>query len=587
MNRMSLAISMISLALVSLMFVRFEFVNKHSKALKNRIQRIDVNLKENVERVVEKKLQFYETAPTTRIKERPDVNLGFESKEGSKLLTKHDHQRERRASAAGAVTLNQVRSLIDDNFNKSCIANGRICQAGPPGPPGNTGPPGPSGSIGPSGASGARGPVGLQGIKGDKGDTGSSGQPGIKGDVGPTGPPGVAGPTGPKGRSGRRGGQGKRGPKGECYSSPKITLSPLSQAVSVNSRAVFNCAVQGPMPSRIKWQKLGGPLSSAPIHNGKLKIKKVQESHAGFYMCTARSKLGAFKVMSRLEVKVRPEFIEKPPELIIRDRGTNVRLCCKARGYPRPVVEWKLNDDLSAMMPKSQEDGCLEVDMDRESTQGTKYVCLAENSFGSANISALVYARSFVAGQSYIIGNNESHIAALNQWLYPVVKSRSSSWFMCWILTVNGGNASAFHKLCDNKGPTLVIVRVGSYIFGGYTGVSWSNDRCGYKYSPTAFLFSLVNKPGWEPMKMPQRGDGTSPVESIYACDRYGPVFGKGFDLKIGDDAEFNRNSLANIGWTFKPPIGSSYSTSFANTFMAGVERFSPDEVEVLYEQVD
>lgn len=94
-------------------------------------------------------------------------------------------------------------------------------------------------------------------------------------------------------------------------------------------------------------------------------------------------------------LSVRPEFIEKPPELIIRDRGTNVRLCCKARGYPRPVVEWKLNDDLSAMMPKSQEDGCLEVDMDKESTQGTEYVCLAENSFGSANISALVYARSF------------------------------------------------------------------------------------------------------------------------------------------------------------------------------------------------
>ena len=42
---------------------------------------------------------------------------------------------------------------------------------------------------------------------------------------------------------------------------------------------------------------------------------------------------------------------------------------------------------------------------------------------------------------------------------------------------MNGGNASAFHKLCDNKGPTLVIVRFGGYIFGGYTGVSWSNDR--------------------------------------------------------------------------------------------------------------
>ena len=47
------------------------------------------------------------------------------------------------------------------------------------------------------------------------------------------------------------------------------------------------------------------------------------------------------------------------------------------------------------MMANSQEDGCLEVDMDRESTQGTHYVCLAKNKFGLAQIGALVYARSF------------------------------------------------------------------------------------------------------------------------------------------------------------------------------------------------
>lgn len=513
---------------------------------------------------------------------RTEWTIGFESKEGSVVSAKYDHQRERRAHVAESVTFQEVRSVIKHQFRKSCSANGTTCRTGFPGPTGIAGSPGPSGPNGSSGATGVRGPVGLQGVKGDKGEKGSPGQPGIKGDVGNMGTPGI---PGLKGMRGRRGEQGKRGPKGECYPPPNVTISPLSQGVSVNSRAVFNCEVRGPTPWRMKWQKLGGPLSSAPIHKGKLRIKKVRETHAGFYMCTARSKLGAFKVMSKLEVKVPPKITDKPPELVIRDRGTNVRLCCRATGYPRPLVEWKRNDDWSVMMANSQEDGCLEVDMDRESTQGTHYVCLAKNKFGLAQIGALVYARSFVAGQSYIIGNNEGHIAALNQWLYPVIRSRTSSWFMCWTLTINGGKASAFHEMCDNKGPTLVIVRVEDYIFGGYSSVSWSKDRCEYKYSPTAFLFSLVNKPGWGPTKLPQEGD--SPGESIYTCGRYGPVFGRGFDLKIGDDADYKTNSVAHIGWTYKPPKGHSHKTNFANTFMAGKEYFSPDEVEVLYERTD
>lgn len=82
-----------------------------------------------------------------------------------------------------------------------------------------------------------------------------------------------------------------------------------------------------------------------------------------------------------------------------------------------------------------------------------------------------------VAGQSYIIGSNETHIAALNQWLHPVIKSRTSSWASCWIATKHGWKGSTFHNLCDNKGPTLVIVRVGDYIFGGYAGVSWRRHR--------------------------------------------------------------------------------------------------------------
>lgn len=44
-----------------------------------------------------------------------------------------------------------------------------------------------------------------------------------------------------------------------------------------------------------------------------------------------------------------------------------------------------------------------------------------------------------------------------------------------------------------------------------------------------AFLFSLVNKPHWDPLKLPRPGKGDSTyAHSIYTCSSYGPTFGAG-----------------------------------------------------------
>jgi len=37
----------------------------------------------------------------------------------------------------------------------------------------------------------------------------------------------------------------------------------------------------------------------------------------------------------------------------------------------------------------------------------------------------------------------------------------------------NGWGASNFHSCCDNKGPTVTVVKSGNYIFGGYTEQHW------------------------------------------------------------------------------------------------------------------
>ena len=93
-----------------------------------------------------------------------------------------------------------------------------------------------------------------------------------------------------------------------------------------------------------------------------------------------------------------------------------------------------------------------------------------------------------------------------------------------------------------------------------------------------------MNKPGWAPVKLPQTGIGSSSRGSIYCGSGYGPAFGGGHDIYISNYASSNSNSYSNLGYTYSPPSGYSYSSTFAQTFLAGSYKFTPDEVETFYE---
>ena len=101
---------------------------------------------------------------------------------------------------------------------------------------------------------------------------------------------------------------------------------------------------------------------------------------------------------------------------------------------------------------------------------------------------------------------------------------------------------------------------------------------CGYHYDPQAFLFSLANKPGRAPVKLPQYRYYQYAIHGH--CSAYGPIFGGGHDLYIADYASSNSYSQANLGYTYSPPSGYGYGS----TFLAGGSNFTPDEVEIFYE---
>ena len=94
-----------------------------------------------------------------------------------------------------------------------------------------------------------------------------------------------------------------------------------------------------------------------------------------------------------------------------------------------------------------------------------------------------------------------------------------------------------------------------------------------------------MNKPGWAPVKLLQRGKYSSKYRrSIFSYSSLGPVFGDGNDIHISNYASSNSNSYSNLGHTYSPPGGSRYGSTFARTFLAGTYYSTPDEVETFYE---
>ena len=70
------------------------------------------------------------------------------------------------------------------------------------------------------------------------------------------------------------------------------------------------------------------------------------------------------------------------------------------------------------------------------------------------------------------------YLKVLFSYLDPVLINKQHSRFVrCWHAKTDGWAASTFHSNCDGRGPTVTIIKVNSYIFGGYTDVSWTSSE--------------------------------------------------------------------------------------------------------------
>ncbi|KAM7434953.1 hypothetical protein ABFA07_015053 [Porites harrisoni] len=399
--------------------------------------------------------------------------------------------------------------------------------------------------------------------------------------------PGPRGAKGDKGEPGSKGMPGRPGNPGKSASAPQVMLSPAQQTRDEGGNMAFYCTVRGNPPPSVEWRFKGKKLLPGAkylIKVGEFIVKNLNYRDAGQYTCHAKNILGSSEATGSLTVRGLPIFTKVPLSLATPVKRTNYQVVCQAEGFPRPIINWR-RVGMSLPAGKTEvNQGILTIKNLTPADSGL-YECIATNSVGTkrARINVVVQQQKLDLEDSVIVGNNINYLRTLRSWLSPVARSVNSAWKRCWHASVDGWAASTFHSRCDGKGPTVTIIRVGKYIFGGYTSVSWDSSNR-YQYDSKAFLFSLVNKPGWAPVKLPQTGKYSSSRYSIYCGSSYGPTFGNGFDIYISSYASTNSNSYSNLGYTYSPPSGYSYSSTFAQTFLAGSYKFTPDEVETFYE---
>ncbi len=163
--------------------------------------------------------------------------------------------------------------------------------------------------------------------------------------------------------------------------------------------------------------------------------------------------------------------------------------------------------------------------------------------------------RKFLDG----IINNENDQKLIFSWIN---ENKKISAKLIYSATIDGDDSNTFHNLCDNVGPTLVLVKTtNNQIFGGYTKENWKSTQ-NYKNDTNAFIFSLNKK----------AKANSSNGNSIYCNTGYGPTFGGGHDLYISSGCLNNNSSYNNTNNTYK--IGGNY-------FLAGQNNFICKEVEV------
>ena len=153
---------------------------------------------------------------------------------------------------------------------------------------------------------------------------------------------------------------------------------------------------------------------------------------------------------------------------------------------------------------------------------------------------------------SLIIKDKDIYNIRLKNWIYPN-KNKEIQSKLLYRLSRDGNNYEIFHKNCDNKGPTLILIKIKEeLIIGGFTLLNW-DSKSKWKKDDDTFIFSLSQNKKY--IKKEKNSN------SIFCLDNYGPMFDNfGFECKGNNKGmkkcKFNPKNVFKDSYDIIPNYG-------------------------------
>ena len=172
---------------------------------------------------------------------------------------------------------------------------------------------------------------------------------------------------------------------------------------------------------------------------------------------------------------------------------------------------------------------------------------------------------------SVILDNSIENKKMVATWVFETLKANQGPFKLLYRGSRDGFSTKNFHEKCDNKGPTVMIIKSNyGKVFGGFTDISWDSSNS-WKTTKNAFLFS-VDKKGKYTIKPDCEGF------AMRCHENYGPSFGNGHDLYISDKCNTNHSSYSNFPYSF---VCNEYINQGHSDYLAGAYTFTVAEIEV------
>ena len=178
---------------------------------------------------------------------------------------------------------------------------------------------------------------------------------------------------------------------------------------------------------------------------------------------------------------------------------------------------------------EGSENNCLVNNLNVNTTYEIRICCFYNNLIGPWSKKHKIKTK-YLLYESIILKDEIENINLIKGWINP---NKDLNFNLLFRMSRDGSHCSDFHRLCDNKGETLIIIKTDkNYKFGAYTPLNWVTPSSGEVNDPKdelTFLFSLDKKQKFTkiPGKVPQ---------TARSQKDFGPLLGYGTDLGIESD---------------------------------------------------